>query len=162
MGSMKRKAVYPGSFDPITNGHVDIIRRLVPLYDEITVLVANSASKVYLFSANERRDLIRESLGDLENVQVEIHDGLTVDFAKEIGAPVIIRGLRALSDFEYEMAMTNMNKHLDPGIETLIVFADPKYGHVSSRLVKEVSKYKGELKGLVPDMVLKAMLKKQN
>jgi pantetheine-phosphate adenylyltransferase len=155
-----RKALYPGSFDPITNGHVDIIQRLVPLFDELTVLVANSSDKTYLFSAEERLELAKKSLADLKTVKVAMHDGLTVDYAKTIGASVIVRGLRAVADFEYEMAMANMNKNLDPKIETLIVFADPKYSFVSSRLIKGVLRYKVDLKELVPAVVLKAIQKK--
>ena len=153
-----RKAVYPGSFDPITNGHVDIIRRLVSLYDELIVLVANSSDKKYMFSAGERVDLVKRSLEDISGVKVDSHDGLTVEYARSVGASVVIRGLRAVADFEYEMAMANMNKHLDREIETLIVFADPKYTFVSSRLVKGVSTHTIEkLEGLVPPVVLDAM-----
>ncbi|MCB0407349.1 MAG: pantetheine-phosphate adenylyltransferase [Bdellovibrionales bacterium] len=160
MGQLKRKAIYPGSFDPITNGHVDIIERLVGLYDELTVLIANSSDKTYLFSAEERMHLAKESLKSLPTVSVAMHDGLTVEYAKSIQAPVIIRGLRAVADFEYEMAMANMNKHLNNKIETLIVFADPKFGYVSSRLIKGVAKYTSQLEGLVPLVVLEAIRKK--
>lgn len=160
---MSRKAIYPGSFDPITNGHVDIIRRLVKLYDELTVLVANSSDKKYMFSASERVELVKASLRDTPSVKVDSHNGLTVEYARNAGANVIIRGLRAVADFEYEMAMANMNKHLDRDIETLIVFADPKYTFVSSRLVKGVSTHTiNELQGLVPSVVLDAMKHKKN
>jgi pantetheine-phosphate adenylyltransferase len=152
-----RKAIYPGSFDPITNGHIDIIERIRTFYDELTVLVANSPDKKYMFSAEERAELIRGALGDARNVKVDFHDGLTVEYAKQNGAPVVVRGLRAVADFEYEMAMANMNKHLNPDVETMIVFADPKYGYVSSRLIKSVSNYTKDLKGLVPDNVLEAI-----
>lgn len=159
---MNRKAVYPGSFDPITNGHVDIIRRLVNLYDELTVLVASSSDKRYMFSANERMELVKKSLQDIPRVKVDSHDGLTVEYARAAGANVVIRGLRAVADFEYEMAMANMNKHLDREIETLIVFADPKYMFVSSRLIKGVSTHTIEkLEGLVPPVVLEAIRNKR-
>ncbi len=161
MSPKVRKAIYPGSFDPITNGHVDTIRRLVSLYDELIVLVANSSDKKYLFSANERVELVKRSLQAISGVKVNSHNGLTVEYAKEVGASVIIRGLRAVADFEYEMAMANMNKHLDREIETLIVFADPQYTFVSSRLVKGVSAHTIEkLEGLVPSAVLEAMKNK--
>lgn len=162
MSSQLRKAIYPGSFDPITNGHVDIIRRLVGLYDELTVLVASSSDKKYLFTVEERMELVKHSLSDIPGVKVESHQGLTVEYAKKVGAGVVIRGLRAVADFEYEMAMANMNKHLDSDIETLIVFADPKYSFVSSRLVKGVSVHTIEkLEGLVPPVVLEAIKKKK-
>lgn len=155
-------AIYPGSFDPITNGHVDIIQRLVRIYDELVILVADSTEKQYMFSAEERVNLIEQSLGGIQNVKVDSHNGLTVEYANLVGAQVLIRGLRAVSDFEYEMAMANMNKHLNRDIETLIVFADPKFGYVSSRLMKSVSKYTNQLEGLVPPVVLKAIKQKQN
>lgn len=155
-----RRAVYPGSFDPITNGHIDIIQRIQSLFDELIVLVANSPDKKYMFSAEERAELIRGSLKDNSNIKVDIHDGLTVEYAKTVGAPVVVRGLRAVADFEYEMAMANMNKHLNPDVETMIVFADPKYGYVSSRLIKSVSIYTGELDELVPPKVCEAIQRK--
>lgn len=155
-----RKAIYPGSFDPITNGHVDIIQRVAPLFDELTVLIANSSEKSYLFSASERLELARESLGGIPGVKTDMHAGLTVEYAQKNGASVILRGLRAVADFEYEMAMANMNKNLNPEIETLIVFADPKYSFVSSRLIKGVIKYQVELTDLVPQPVLEAIQKK--
>lgn len=156
-----RRAIYPGSFDPITNGHVDIIERIRTLYDELTVLVANSPDKKYMFSADERAELIRGALGGASNVKVAIHDGLTVEYARQNKAPVVVRGLRAVADFEYEMAMANMNKHLNPDVETMIVFADPKYGYVSSRLIKSVSVYTNELKELVPENVREAIRQKR-
>jgi len=156
----QRKAIYPGSFDPITNGHVDIIRRIENLFDELVVLVANSPNKHYMFTAQERAELIRESLGGDSKVIVDIHEGLTVEYAQSVGAPVVVRGLRAVADFEYEMAMANMNKHLNDEVETMIVFADPKYGYVSSRLIKSVSVYTNELEELVPRVVCQAIQKK--
>lgn len=148
-----KRSVYPGSFDPITLGHVDIIRRLNQLYDEVIVLVAHSHRKSYLFSADERADLARQCLQAFGNVRVEVFEGLTVEFAKRVKAQVIIRGLRAVSDFEYEMAMANMNKKLCEDIETLIVFARPELSAVSSRMVKEVAYNQGSLSGLVPEVV---------
>ena len=151
------KAVYPGSFDPITFGHVDIIQRLVPVFDEVTVLVAKSAQKNYMFSAEERAELIRHCLGEVKNVKVAVFSGLTVDFAHRCGAQVIVRGLRAVSDYEYELAMANMNCKLAPDIETMIVFTRPEYNYVSSRVVKEVAINDGSLKDLVPNQVVEAM-----
>ena len=154
---MHQKVLYPGSFDPITFGHIDIIERLSRLYPEIVVLIANAPHKNYLFSAEERAGLIQECLKKLKNVKVAIHDGLTVDYAKKHKASIIIRGLRAVSDFEYEMAMANSNRHLSQDVETLIVFARPDLSYVSSRMVKEVATHGGNVKDLVPQPVVKAL-----
>ena len=150
-------AVYPGSFDPITLGHIDIIQRLSPHFDEIFVLVANNPKKSYLFSSDVRTRLIQSSLKDADNIKVEGFHGLTVHYAQEVGAQFIIRGIRAFSDFEYEMAMANMNKGLCPDIETMVVFSNPRLDHLSSRMVKEVAHFKGPLKGLVSPEVEKAL-----
>lgn len=155
-----QKAIYAGSFDPITLGHIDIIDRLAPLFDELIVAVASSQSKKYLFTVDERVELIHGSLRGLPNVRVERTDGLIVDFAKKCDAHVIVRGLRAVSDFEYEMAMANMNKKLAPDLETMIVFTDPKYSYVASRMVKEVAFHRGDLRSLVPENVKIALQKK--
>jgi pantetheine-phosphate adenylyltransferase len=151
------KAIYPGSFDPITLGHLDIIRRIQPLFAELTVVVANSQRKSYLFSLEERVALIRDNLGGLPNVQIEKCDGLIVDYAKSAGASVIVRGLRAISDFEYEFAMASMNKKLCSDIETMIVFTRPEYSFVASHMVKEVAHHGGDLANLVPANVVKAL-----
>jgi pantetheine-phosphate adenylyltransferase len=150
-------AVYPGSFDPITMGHVDIISRLSPLYDEVIVLVAQSSQKQAMFTVQERKRLIEQSLPHLTNVRVDIFAGLTVDYMKKENARVIVRGLRAVVDFEYEMTMANMNKKLAPDIETLLVFASPEHYYISSRGVKEVAANGGDLTGLVPNIVIGAM-----
>jgi pantetheine-phosphate adenylyltransferase len=153
-------AVYPGSFDPITLGHIDIIQRLADFYRELVVLVANSPAKSQLFTAEERAVLIKESLTGKSNVRVEVFDGLTVDYARKVGAAVIIRGLRQVADFEYEFAMANMNRKLAPEIETMIVFTRPEYSFVSSRTVKEVAFFGGDFAGLVPPPVAKALQSK--
>jgi pantetheine-phosphate adenylyltransferase len=157
---MAAAAVYPGSFDPITNGHCDIIRRIQPIVGEITVLVANSPRKNYLFSPQERMALAREALKDIPGVTVECFDGLTVDYMKKTGARVIIRGLRAVSDFEYELVMANMNKKLAPGVETMLVFASPEFYYVSSNTVKEVAMHGGSVRDLVPEAVINALTAK--
>ena len=154
------KAVYPGSFDPMTIGHVDIIHRLAPLYKELVVLIASSSAKNYLFSPQERAVLAEDCLKDIKNVRVEVFEGLTVDYAKKMSATVIIRGLRAVADFEYEMAMANMNKKLNDDVETMITFARPEYNYISSRMVKEVAINGGDLEGLVPKVVVEAIKKK--
>ncbi|MBX7231713.1 MAG: pantetheine-phosphate adenylyltransferase [Bdellovibrionales bacterium] len=153
-------AIYPGSFDPITMGHVDLIVRLADFYQEIIVLVANSMHKSYMFTSEERKKLVKESLPNQHNVRVADFDGLTVDYARKAGAKVILRGLRAVADFEYEFAMANMNRKLAPEIETKIVFTRPEYSFVSSRMVKEVALCGGTLKELVPQPVVQALQSK--
>lgn len=147
---MIKKAVYPGSFDPITNGHVDIIRRGLEIFDEIVVAVLENPKKESLFSTKERVDMIQEIFADEEKVEVSSFHGLLVDFAKDHESKMIIRGLRAISDFEYEFQMALMNRKLDPEIETLFMMPNLNYSFLSSRLVKEVSMLGGCLEGLVP------------
>lgn len=153
------KAIYPGSFDPITLGHMDIIRRIHPLFSEFTVVVANSTAKKYLFSLEKRMQLIQENLSDLKGVRIDVCEGLIVDYAKQAGSRVIVRGLRALSDFEHEIAMANINKRLNPEIETMIVFTDPAYSFIASRMVKEVATHGADLSGFVPANVAAALKK---
>ncbi len=151
------KAIYPGSFDPITLGHIDIIRRIQPLFGELEVVVANSQRKHYMFSLAEREQLIRDNLP--AGVKISMCDGLITDYAEKIGAQVIVRGLRAISDFEYEFAMFNMNKKLKEKIETMIVFTRPEYSFVASHMVKEVAHHDGDLSNLVPPNVAQALRK---
>ncbi len=161
---MANIAVYPGSFDPITMGHVDIINRIAPLYDEVIVLVAQSSQKQSMFTALERKALIEKALNHLHNVKVDIFEGLTVEYMRKVNAKVIVRGLRAVVDFEYEMTMASMNKKLDPKIETMLVFASPEYYYISSRGVKELAMNGGALDGFVPEVVkipLEAKTKKK-
>tara|TARA_B110001454_G_scaffold219200_1_gene251854 strand:+ start:79865 stop:80386 length:522 start_codon:yes stop_codon:yes gene_type:complete len=154
------QVVYPGSFDPITMGHVDIIKRLCKSFDRVVVLVANNAQKSFLFTAEERKDLILKALKNTDNLKVDIFGGLTVDYMKVKKIDKIVRGLRAVVDFEYEMTMANINRRLAPNIETLLVFASPEYYYVSSRGVKEVALNGGSLKGLVPEAVKKPLNEK--
>ena len=151
------KAIYPGSFDPITLGHIDIIRRIRPMFSELVVVVANSERKQYWFSLEERVALIRENVKDIPGVKIEQVDGLIVDYAERANAQVIVRGLRAISDFEYEFAMANINKKLKDSVETMIVFTRPEYSFVASHMVKEVALHGGELTGLVPPNVIHAL-----
>ncbi len=153
-------AVYPGSFDPITLGHCDIIRRIQKIYGNVTVLISQSTRKNYLFTAEERKKLAEGALKEIPNVKVEIHDGLTIDYVKANNAQVIVRGLRAVSDFEYEFVMANMNKKLNPEVETMIVFASPEYYYISSNTVKEVAMYGGPVKDLVTPNVEAALKQK--
>jgi pantetheine-phosphate adenylyltransferase len=139
---------------------VDIIQRIAVAFDHTVVLIANSPTKSGLFTTQERKELIQKSLLHVPNVSVEIFEGLTVDFMRTIEAQVIVRGLRAVVDFEYEMTMASMNKKIAPDIETMLVFARPEYYYISSRGVKEVASYGGPLDGLVPDPVIPALRSK--
>ena len=149
-----RIAVYPGSFDPITNGHLNIIRRASRLYDKLIVGVLDNTAKKPLFTATERKEMIDEQIKDLPNVSCDVFSGLLVDFAKQSGASVIVKGLRTVADFEYEFQMALLNKALNPEYETMFMMTDSKYSYISSSMVKDVAKYKGELEGLIPTGVI--------
>ena len=148
-----RRVACPGSFDPVTNGHLDIIRRAARLHDEVIVLVGANLAKVGLFTVEERLAMLREVTSDLPNVSVDKFTGLLVDFCRDRGISAIVKGLRAVSDFEYEMEMAQMNYRL-AGIETLFMTANPLYSFLRSSLVKEIAKYGGDVSGLVPELVL--------
>jgi pantetheine-phosphate adenylyltransferase len=156
---MSKIAVYPGSFDPITNGHIDIINRVSKIFDHVIVLVANSSDKKYLFSSEERAEFVRNSI-QVKNVEVAVHSGLTTEFMKTKKAQVIIRGLRAVADFEYEGTLANMNHRLAPDIETFMIFSRPEYYYISSRGVKEMARNNGALQGLIPDFLAPLLIKK--
>ncbi len=143
-------AVYPGSFDPLTNGHLDIITRSSKLFDKVIVTVLTNSSKQPLFSVEERLDLIRRTTKHLPNVEVECFSGLLVDFAKEKNCNVLIKGLRVVSDFEYEFQMALANKSLMPNVETMFLPTAQEYMFLSSSIVKELARYHGDLTGLVP------------
>ena len=151
-GSQVRRAVCPGSFDPITNGHLDIIARACRLYDEVYVAVMINKSKKGLFEIDERIDLIRQVTAEYANVRVEAFHGLLVDFCKQRDIPAIVKGLRAVSDFDYELQMAQMNIGLS-GIETLFMPTNPQYSFVSSSLIKDVAKWGGDVTPHVPDVV---------
>ena len=146
-------AIYPGSFDPLTNGHVDIIHRGARLFDRIVIAVLINLEKAPLFTVPERVDIARDAFKDRPNVEVDTFDGLLVDYARKKGARVIVRGLRAISDFEYEMQMALMNRRLNGEVETVFMMPAEPYTYVSSRLVKEVVALGGSVHGLVPDSV---------
>jgi pantetheine-phosphate adenylyltransferase len=148
-----RIAIYPGSFDPLTNGHVDIIERGARIFDQIVVAILANVEKTPLFSESERIALIQEVFKDRPNVQVDTFDGLLVDYAQRKHASVLVRGLRAVSDFEYEFQMALMNRHLAPGIETVFMMPAEQYTYISSRLIKEVFMLNGQIDGLVPPVV---------
>jgi len=151
---MKLTAVYPGTFDPITNGHVDILSRGGRMFDRIVVAILRNPDKDPLFPLEERVEILKSVVSRWPNVQVESFDGLLVEFARARGAQVIVRGLRALSDFEYEFQMTLMNQRLEPGIQTVFMMPSEAYSYVSSRLVKEVARLGGDVTGLVPPEVV--------
>lgn len=153
-------AVVPGSFDPITNGHLDIITRASMIFDKIKVVVLNNSSKNPLFTVEERMELIATSTKHLGNVEVDTFSGLLVDYAKQEKAQAIIRGLRAVSDFEYEMQITSMNRKLNDQVETLFIMTKNEYSFLSSSIVKEVAKYEAELSEFVPAPVADALRKK--
>ncbi len=150
---MPTLAVYPGSFDPITNGHVDIITRGARLFDRIIVAIASNAEKSPLFTMEERIEIARAVFHDAPNVEVEAFDGLLVDYVQRRHAQVIVRGLRAVSDFEYEFQMALMNRRLNGSVETIFMMPAEQYSYISSRLIKEVFSLGGRVHGLVPDMV---------
>ena len=147
-----RRAVCPGSFDPVTNGHVDVINRAAALYDELVVAVLVNPGKAGLFSVEERMELLREAVTELPNVRVDSFQGLLVDYCRAHDVPVIVKGLRAVSDFEYELQMAQMNREL-AGIETLFVPTAPQVGHLSSSLVKQIAQFGGDVSRLVPKAV---------
>ena len=154
-------AIYPGSFDPITMGHVDIIQRGARLFDRIIVAVLINVDKAPLFSVHERVDIAREVFRDRANVEVDTFDGLLVEYARSRQASVIVKGLRAVSDFEYEMQMALMNRRLNPEVETVFMMPTEPYTYVSSRLVKEVVALGGSVKGIVPDIVERRLREKK-
>jgi len=152
-----RIAVYPGSFDPLTNGHLDIIRRGTRLFDRLLVAVLENEGKAPLFSVGERMELIARCTEDLPAVEVHSFSGLLVDFMRRFDAGVVVRGIRAVSDYEYELQMALMNRTLHPGVETIFMLPAVEYTYVSSRLVKEVFRLGGDVARLVPPLVLESL-----
>jgi len=151
--SPRSVAVFPGSFDPLTNGHLDIVRRSLSVFDEVVVAILVNSDKRPLFTAGERVDMIREAYAGEPRVRVDTFSGLLVEYAVKVGASAVVRGLRAISDFEYEFQMALMNRRLDPRIDTIFLMAPEEYSYLSSRLVKEVSALGGQVRGLVPPVV---------
>jgi pantetheine-phosphate adenylyltransferase len=159
-----RRAIFPGSFDPLTNGHLDVIKRSLPLFDEIIIAVLNNPDKNPMFSVEERCSMIREILPTLKNgnctLIVDSFSGLTAEFAKAKGATAIVRGIRAVSDYEYELRMALMNRKLEPTIETVFLMAAEEYSYVSSDLMKQVFRLGGRVEGLIPELVETKMREK--
>ncbi|WP_375489785.1 pantetheine-phosphate adenylyltransferase [uncultured Jatrophihabitans sp.] len=154
-----RRALCPGSFDPVTNGHIDIIGRAANLYDEVTVAVFVNQSKSSLFSVDERKAMLVEVSAEYPNVQIDTFEGLVVDYCREHDIPVIVKGLRAVSDFDYELQMAQMNRGL-AGIDTLFMPTNPEYSFLASSLVKEIAKWGGDVASLVPPNVLKRLIER--
>lgn len=160
-----KKAIYPGTFDPITNGHIDILKRSLKIFDEVTLLVAEHYSKETLFTPEERKELIKITLKDIKNVKVEIWPGLIAEYVNTHDIDAVIRGMRAISDFEYEFQMGMMNRRLSPNIEIIYFFPDEKYIFLSSGVLKEIAYFDGDISGFVPKEVatrLKRTLKKHS
>ncbi len=154
---MTRRAIYPGSFDPVTNGHLDVIERARKLFDEVIVAVAHNDQKNPLFSLEERLDLLRSTIGESKNVEVAPLDGLLVNFAIARQATAVIRGLRAISDFEFEFQMALMNRKLEATVETIFLMPKEDYTYLSSRIVKEIARLGGDVTDFVPPRVAKAL-----
>ena len=160
---MKRiKAVYPGSFDPPTNGHLDLIERGSKIFDELVVAILRNPEKSPLFSVPERRKMLESMTSGLDNVSVETFDGLTVEYAMSVGASAVLRGIRAISDYEYELQMALMNRKLQPSLETVFMMPAEKYSYVSSRLVREVAQLGGNIDCLVPELVAQKLREKMD
>jgi pantetheine-phosphate adenylyltransferase len=158
--SATRVAVYPGTFDPLTRGHLDIIRRGLQAFDQIIVAIAENVRKAPLFSTGERIQMIAEATGNDERVEVDAFSGLLIEYVQRRGAHIILRGLRALADFEYEFQFALMNKRLAPGVETVFMMTGEEAFYVSSSLVKEVASFGGDVTGLVPENVRRALIDK--
>jgi len=154
------KAIYPGSFDPLTLGHLNLVQRGAKIYDELIVCVASNPGKSPMFSLEERLDLFDRAITDLSNVRVETFDGLLVDAAHQFNARVVLRGLRAVSDFDYEFQMAHMNHQLSPGIETMFMMTGDEHFYLSSGLVKEVAKLGGDISRFVPKHVAESLTKR--
>jgi pantetheine-phosphate adenylyltransferase len=155
-----RIAIYPGSFDPITNGHLSLVDRAVHLFDEVIVAVAKASTKTTLFTVKERLALVRQAIGDKANIRTDTFDNLLADYARDMGAVAIIRGLRAVSDFEFEFQMALMNRRMARKIETVFLMPGLSWVYLSSTIVKDVAKNGGDISGLVPAVVAQALAKK--
>lgn len=156
----KNIAVYPGTFDPITNGHIDLVERSLGIFDEVIIALAPNPKKIPLFTTDERIEMIKTATKGLRNVKIDIFNGLLVDYAKKKNARAIIRGLRAVSDFEYEFQMALMNRRLDNKIETVFLMPSEEYSYLTSSIIKEIAAFKGSVNGLVPKVVANKLKEK--
>ena len=154
---MTRIAIYPGTFDPVTNGHLDLADRGRKHFDRLVIAILSSDDKRPLFNVEERIQLIRDAVAPWSNVEVDSFDGLLVDYGRRLGASVILRGIRAITDFEYEMQMTMMNRKLEPALETVFLAPNEAYSYVSSRLVREIARLGGDIRCFVPENVARAL-----
>jgi pantetheine-phosphate adenylyltransferase len=157
---MKRTAIYPGTFDPITNGHIDLVKRGMRIFDEVIIAIATAQKKQPLFTISERLRLIKDAVRGLKNVKVEAFSGLLVEYVESKKGVAVIRGLRAVSDFEYELQMALMNRRLDRNIETVFMMPSEEYTFLTSTIIREVASFGGSVKGLVPEAVEKALKEK--
>lgn len=157
---MSTHAIYPGSFDPITMGHVDVIERAAQMFDRVTVVIARNSKKTPLFNEEERLEMAVDCLRHLPNVSVTVHDGLVVDFAEQVGASVIVRGLRAVTDFEYEFQIALMNRKLQPNVSTIFLMPHEKYTYLNSSIIRELGRYRRELTEFVPTIVAERLKEK--
>jgi pantetheine-phosphate adenylyltransferase len=157
---MSRIGVYPGSFDPVTNGHLDILKRALRIFDHVVVAIVHNPNKQGFFTHQERADLLGEILADEKRIEIDVFSGLLVDYVEEKGAHSIIRGLRAVADFEFEFQMASMNRRLKKELDTIFLMTDERHFYVSSSLVKEVARLKGDISGFVPPAVAKALAQK--
>jgi pantetheine-phosphate adenylyltransferase len=158
--AMKRIAIYPGSFDPVTNGHLDIIERGIQIFDKLIVVILKNPKKQFLFSPEERIEMLKTSLADFPNVEVDTYDGLLVDYAAQRKAHAVLRGLRALSDFEYEFQMALMNRRLKREIQTVFLMTGMRWIYTSSSIIKEAAMFGGDVEGMVPPLVLARLREK--
>jgi pantetheine-phosphate adenylyltransferase len=157
---MNRIAIYPGSFDPVTNGHLDVVERGLKLFDHIIVTILMNPKKQFLFSLEERMEMLKDSMKDFSDVEVDTYDGLLVDYAVRRGASAVLRGLRALSDFEYEFQMALMNRRLNRQIQTVFLMTGMRWIYTSSSIIKEAARFGGDVEGMVPPIVLKRLKEK--
>ena len=158
---MPRRAIYPGTFDPITNGHTDLVRRAAGIFDQVLVAVANNPRKAPLFTLEERIDLSRRVLADIPNVEVTGYDGLTVDFMRARGIRIVVRGLRAVSDFEFEFQLANMQRHLLPEMETVFLTPQEQFTFISSTMIREIAEFGGSVSEFVDPVVTAALRDKK-
>jgi len=156
------KAIYPGTFDPPTNGHLDLIERGSKIFDELVVAILRNPEKDPLFSVSDRRSMLEAMTAEFDNVTVETFDGLTIDYALSVGATAVLRGIRAISDYEYELQMALMNRKLQPGLETVFMMPAEKYSYLSSRLVREIAQLGGSVDCLVPALVAQKLHEKMD